>query len=57
MKQLIMRNLRKRRLLRHSDLYRGFESISLRHAVCSAEKFRCYSLRSTLNMPVFRDSS
>jgi len=32
-KRLIPCNLRKRRLLCHSDLYRGFESASLRHAV------------------------
>ena len=35
---LIPRNLRKRRLLQVSDLYRGFESFPLRHAVCTAEK-------------------
>src|SRR5450756_1709723 len=38
--QLIPRNLRKRRLLRHSDLYRGFESLSLRQTVLIAERIR-----------------
>jgi hypothetical protein len=33
LKLLIPRNLRKRRLLQVSDLYRGFESFPLRHAV------------------------
>jgi hypothetical protein len=35
---LIPCKLRKRRLLQASDLYRGFESLSLRHAVWTAEK-------------------
>jgi hypothetical protein len=39
--QSIPRNLRKRRLLRQSDLYRGFESTPLRHAVWVAEKSGC----------------
>jgi hypothetical protein len=37
--QLVPRKLRERRLLRHSDLYRGSNpSLSLRHAVWTAEK-------------------
>ena len=37
-KKLILCNLRKRRPLRHSNLYRRFEFLSLRHAVCVVEK-------------------
>jgi hypothetical protein len=37
-KRLIPCNLRKRRLLRLSELYREFEFLLLRHAVCGAEK-------------------
>jgi hypothetical protein len=53
---LIPRNLRKRRLLRHSDLYRGFESTPLRHAVWTAEKLRCTLPRKARNTPIFRDT-
>jgi hypothetical protein len=38
LKLLIPCNLRTRRLLQVSDLYQGFESFPLRHAVCTAEK-------------------
>jgi hypothetical protein len=40
-----------------SDLYRGFESISFRQQVLTAEKFLCQSLQNTRDMPVFRDVS
>jgi hypothetical protein len=55
--QLIPRNLRKRRLLRHSDLYRGFESHSLRHAVLTAENPCLYFPQNARTMPIFRDNS
>ena len=38
-------------------LYRGFESIPLRHAVWTAEKFRRPLLRNTRTVPDFRDIS
>jgi hypothetical protein len=40
-KRLIPCNLRTRRLLGHSDLYRGFESTHLRHAVWTTENPSC----------------
>ena len=40
MNLLIQCNLRKRRLLHVSDLYRGFEFIPLRYPFLTAEKFR-----------------
>lgn len=55
LKLLIPRNLRKRRLLQVSDLYRGFESFPLRHVVWTAEKIRTTFRRNTRNMPIFRD--
>jgi hypothetical protein len=50
---LIPCNLRKRRLLRHSDLYRGFESLSLRHAVWDAEKVGSSTSEIRENCPYF----
>ena len=40
LKALIPSNPRARRALQLSDLYRGFEFLSLRHAVLAAEKLR-----------------
>ena len=40
LKALIPSNPRARRALQLSDLYRGFEFLSLRHAVPAAEKLR-----------------
>jgi hypothetical protein len=57
LKQLIPRNLRKCRLLSHSDLYRRFESFPLRQQVLTAEKSRRLFPRNTRKMPIFRDSS
>ena len=37
-------NLRTRRVLQLNDLYRGFECLPLRHAVCPAEKSACITL-------------
>src|SRR4029077_967492 len=48
-KRLIPCNLRERRLLRHPDLYREFESLSLRHTVWVAEKSGCITARIVEN--------
>ena len=57
LKLLIPCNLRTRRLLQVSDLYRGFECLPLRHAVWTAEKFHRPFPRNMRKMPVFRDYS
>jgi hypothetical protein len=55
--RLIPRNLRKRRLLHLSDLYRGFESFFLRHASLICREFPLALRRNTRIMPVFRNIS
>jgi hypothetical protein len=54
-KELIPCNLRKYRLLQVSDLYRGFESRPLRHAVCDAEKTGLHSPENRRKSPQFRN--
>jgi len=53
LKLLIPRNLPKRRLLQVSDLYRGFESFLLRHAVWTAEKVGSSTSEIRDNCPYF----
>jgi hypothetical protein len=56
LKLLIPCNLRTRRLLQVSDLYRGFEFTPLRHAVSTAEKLPRRLPRNMRKMPIFHDN-
>jgi hypothetical protein len=55
--RLVPCNLRTRRALQLSDLYRGFEFLSLRHAVWVAEKPGCIPLKSLKIGAILRFSS
>ena len=53
--QQSLRNLRTRRVLRLSELYRRFECLSLRHAVYTAENSHPYFVGNARILPIFID--